>query len=355
MQGRDKEPNQEMLQHKQTKRFSVFEGPHGQHDVVNQTVELVEHLQCGVLQRKCVCKEHLRCDDHFTDYFICFQCKDPLRSGKRAIYCSACMYSLCHSCSQKWVTTRPSRLIFSAHGDTCFSESFCRTIETPNGTLFWGHVDNFAGVHAMLSSYFGGSCHQERVQYQITYGEEKTINGVEFAGARDVISTLESDDMVVVIDVTGIESRPLDGRCDSSTLKGKVGHVIFEKVLHNPQFLSLFEKLSGVCVARNGTPLPVSPSPVFPRYTYELWDWCEDPQASCDESDVYRKRCQNSVFLGVPTQGGYLSDQFQSDGDYNRGPVFCWKKDIEAVSIVVNELTNLFNQHYPFTPLLTSL
>jgi hypothetical protein len=309
-------------------------------------------LPCGVLQRKCVCKEYLRCDDKFTDYFICFQCKDPLRSGKRAIFCSACMYSLCSVCSRNWIETRPSHLIFSAHGDTCFSESFCETIDTPNGTLFWGHVDNFAGVYAMLSSYFGGTCHQQRIQYQVTYGEEKTINGVAYAGARDVITTLESDDMCVVIDVTGIESRPLHGHCDPASRKGKVGHIIFEKVLNNPQILKVLEKLSGVCVARNGTPLPVSDNHRSPNYTYELWDWCEDPQASCDESDVYRKRCQNSVFLGVPTQGGHFSDRYHSDGDYNEGPVFCWKKDIEAVSVVINELTNIFIEHYPRLPLL---
>jgi hypothetical protein len=265
------------------------------------------------------------------------------------------MYALCDTCSLNWMTTRPSHLIFSAHGDTCFSESFCQTIETRQGTLFWGHVDNFAGVYAMLSSYFGGSCHQERIQYQITYGEEKTINGVEYAGARDVILTLGSDDMVVVIDVTGIESRPLNGQSDPAAIKGKVGHVIFEKVLNNPQILMIIEKLSGVCVGRNGTPLSVSESQLSPLYTYELWDWCEDPQASCDESDIYRKHCQNSVFLGVPTQGGHLSDQFHSNGDYNEGPVFCWKKDIEAVSIVVNELTNIFIEHYPLAPLLPSI
>jgi hypothetical protein len=313
-----------------------------------------EILILGETFRRCKCKEYLKCDERFVDYFICFECKLPLNSGERSLFCDACLYALCSLCSERKILNRPSRLIFSAHGDTCFSESFCHPINTSQGTLYFGQVDNFAGVYALLSSYFGGSTHEHRIQYHITYGEEKLINGLEYAGAREVIATLEPDDMVVVIDVTGIASRSLDGRISPTAYKGALGHVVFEKVLNNQQVLNVLKKLSGQCVARNGIPIPGLPSTTTSSstYTYETWDWCEDPQASCDESDIYRKHCQNTVFLGVPTQGGHLAEMYHSDGDYNEGAVFCWKKDIEAVSVVVKEMTNIFIEHYPCCPVL---
>jgi hypothetical protein len=321
------------------------------HTVTNTVAQ--EILVIGQTFRRCECKEYLKCDERFSTYLICFDCKAPLISGQRSLFCDSCLYALCSTCSYRKIQNRPSRLIFSAHGDTCFSESFCHPIGTSQGTLYFGHVDNFAGVYALLSSYFSGSPHEKRIQYNITYGEEMTINGVDYAGARDVLNTLESDDMVVVIDVTGIATRPLDGHLSPTAYKGTLGHVVFEKVLNNPQVLSVLNRLSGQCVARNGIPLPGlhSLATSTSRYTYETWDWCEDPQASCDESDIYRKRCQSSVFLGVPTQGGHLTE-YHSDGDYNEGAVFCWKKDIEAVSIVIKEMTNIFIEHYPFCPVL---
>lgn len=340
---------------KPTKKFSIFDPfskniEESKNEEIKKNNEInVNELELGTTMRKCECKEYLKCSDQFTDYYIYFQCKYPLISGEKSLYCDGCMYALCGRCTQQYIKERPSRLVFSAHGDTCFEESFCHPIETPHGVIYWGHMDNYAGVYSMLSSYFGGSRHQQRIQYNITYGEEMLTNGIEYAGARDVIKTLMTDDMVIAIDVTGIESRPLTG---PNEIKGTLGHVVFEKVLNNPRILSMISRLSGKCVAKNGIPIQVPLQTIYSSpYTYEIWDWCGDPQASQDESDIYRKHCRNTMFLGVPTQGGNYSEDYHSDGDYNEGPVFCWKKDIEAVSQVINELTNMFVESYPVCPI----
>ena len=120
-------------------------------------------------------------------------------------------------------------IVFSAHGDTCFGESKCQHVPLSHGAIFYGEMDNFAGVHAMMQAYFSGSMPSGRVQCQVTHGEEKATNGVFYAGAREVMTTLKPRDFVAVIDVTGCSGRSvsLDAVLAAPHVKG---HVVIEKV-----------------------------------------------------------------------------------------------------------------------------
>lgn len=76
-------------------------------------------------------------------------------------------------------------------------------------------------------------------------------------------------------------------------------------------------------------------------FTFEIWHECNDPQADQDETDAYRETQEDVIFLGLPTVGGSYRD-CNSSGDYNAGGVFCWKRDIEAMSSFIVKLSNVF-------------
>jgi hypothetical protein len=233
-------------------------------------------------------------------------------------------------------------IVFSAHGDTCFGESSCLHVPDSNGGLLFGHVDNAAGVFAMMKAYFSGKLPPKNVQCQVTYGEEKTINGVHFAGARDVMTSLQPHDFVAVIDVTGSCPRPVNQ--DTIRNAGKVkGHVVIEKIRNNQKVLDLLACLRGRRTHMSGTPVGEcdgSDDEDVP-YTYETYNFCNDPQAFIDETDAYRETQTNTVFLGLPTRGG-SAGHLSSDGDYNAGPVFCWQNDIDALSLLIIDIANAF-------------
>ncbi len=245
--------------------------------------------------------------------------------------CARCEYDLCRECA-----TRLPHIVFSAHGDTCFGESACTLVPGSQDALYFGHVDNFAGVYAMMTAHFSGRLPPKRVQCQITYGEESQ----DFAGAEEVMEKLRPHDFVVVIDVTGQSARSVD-RDNVSNASNLIGHVVFEKVKHNENVMRLLMRLPGRLLTVDGCDAIPCDDPTPPPYTYEIWHGCNDPQASEDESDAYGRTQKDVVFLGVPTSGGRHAD-LKSDGDYNDGPVFCWKKDVEAVTHVVIDLANLF-------------
>lgn len=48
-------------------------------------------------------------------------------------------------------------------------------------------MDNFAGVQAMMMAYFSGKMPQSGVHCKVTWGEEGDDDGVDFAGAREVM------------------------------------------------------------------------------------------------------------------------------------------------------------------------
>lgn len=248
-------------------------------------------------------------------------------------------FAVLHRCAAA-AAKRPS-IVHSAHGDTCFGESNCVHVPESNGALFYGHMDNASGVHALMKAYFSGGFPPDRVQSKITYGEEKAMNGVYFAGAREVMQFLKPDDLVVVIDVTGACSRSVSE--DTIRNADKIrGHVIIEKVQRNEKILALLRLLPGLCMAVSGIPTPESGHDQEDySYTYEIYHHCNDPQAFEDETDAYKETQKNTFFIGIPTTGG-SAGELTSDGDYNAGPVFCWKSDIEAVSMLLVDLANVF-------------
>ena len=235
-------------------------------------------------------------------------------------------------------SAHPPQIVFSAHGDTCFHESTCLYVPGSGDALYFGHMDNFAGVFALMSAHFSCMLPKNRVQCRVTHGEESG----KFEGAREVMVVLRLQDFVVVIDVTGQCPRKVN-EVTVTEAPRVIGHVLFEKVSHNEKILRLIEKLPGQLIAIDGVPqsAPYSNDLTPPPYTYEIWHHCNDPQATLDETDAYLETQENVVFLGVTTTGGVWKGM-ESTGDYNAGPVFCWKRDIESVSRAVVDLANVF-------------
>lgn len=118
-------------------------------------------------------------------------------------------------------------------------------------------------------------------------------------GARNVAATLKAADIVIVIDVTG-----------TPTDKDFVIEKCFNK--------SLRKFITKALESHR------------PSLSFDIYPGCPDPVCSQDETDVYRKVTDFVFFLGVPVRGG----------DYNGGPVYCWKKSIDAISEAVIALTN---------------
>ena len=209
-------------------------------------------------------------------------------------------------------------------------------------------MDNFAGVSALMAAYFSAQLSSTRVHCKVTYGEEKAINGVFYAGALEVAKELKADDFVAVIDVTGVSARAVNSENVRNSPKVK-GHVCIEKVRRNPVTRTLLRYVSGCMIAEDGQPVPGLSQQVIDRapYTYETYTFCDDQQADADESDAYRRTVSgvNAVFLGLPTCGGDYG-RYQSGGDYNIEPVFCWQRDIEAMTLLIIDLSAAFVEHY---------
>jgi hypothetical protein len=170
-------------------------------------------------------------------------------------------------------------LVISCQADTRFREH--RLEKLPGGVLS-GHLDNFAGVHAVMLAYFSGRLLSAGVRIELTYGEE-----TGFTGAYEVLQTLRGWDVVVVVDVSG-----------SPTDKD----FVVEKCSHPRMRQLVVKALAGM--------------------SYDLHADCRDPVCGLDESDVYRDACPMTCFVGVPVVGG----------DYNAGIVRCRERSIEMVA-----------------------
>jgi len=170
-------------------------------------------------------------------------------------------------------------LVISCHADTGFRSHRLRV--RSDGTVR-GNLDNFAGVHAVMTAYFSGRMNVRDLRIELTEGEE-----TDFGGARRVARTLRPEDMVIVVDVTGVRTRKdfTIEKCEHESLR---------------QFLE--SALQGM--------------------RYSLYTGCPDPIANEDETDVYREVCTRVCFIGIPCVGG----------DYNDGPVRCRLRSIQAVS-----------------------
>jgi hypothetical protein len=169
-------------------------------------------------------------------------------------------------------------LVISCHADTCFREH--RLERHPGGVV--GHLDNFVGVHAVMTAYFSGRLPTRGVRIELTYGEEQGC-----FGAYEVMKTLSEDDVVIVVDVTGT---PTDG------------DIVVEKCSDREMNALIRRCLEGM--------------------EYDLHADCPDPVQTADETEVYCRRCPMTCFLGIPVRGG----------DYNSGPVFCADRSIRAAA-----------------------
>lgn len=170
-------------------------------------------------------------------------------------------------------------LVLSAHADTGFDAH--RLQRRDDGTLY-GHLDNFAGVHAVLRAYFSGGLDRGNVRIELTEAEE-----TDMGGAYRVRATLDPDDLVVVVDVTGAETA-----ADFTIEKCRLPELA--------EFLTL--ALEGL--------------------DYELFEDSPDPVSVEDECDVYAETQPFTCFLGIPVTGG----------DYNAGEVGCREASLAAAA-----------------------
>jgi len=170
-------------------------------------------------------------------------------------------------------------LIISCHADTGFSRhKLCRR----GPGLVHGHLDNFAGVYAVMSAYFSGRMNTDSVRIELTEGEEANS-----AGAHRVMNSLSPNDTVIVVDVTGTETER---------------DFTIEKCKDNSLSQFLIQALKGL--------------------KFDLFKNCPDPIADEDEVDAYLELCAKVCFLGIPCFGG----------DYNDGPVSCHLRSIKSAS-----------------------
>ena len=170
-------------------------------------------------------------------------------------------------------------LVISCHADTNFRE---QTLCKLPGGLVEGHLDNFAGVHAVMKAYFSGKMSSLGVRIELTYGEEQGL-----LGAKEVAKTLKPSDIVLVVDVTGTPTQK---------------DFVVEKC-RDPRLRKLLKK-------------------AFRGLSYDLYADCPDPISTCDEVDVYSKICELTCFIGVPVTGG----------DYNAGVVRCRARSLDAIA-----------------------
>lgn len=181
-------------------------------------------------------------------------------------------------------------LVFSCHADTGFES---HSLKRLNDGLMQGQLDNFIGVYSMMKAYFSGRLNKDYVRVELTYDEEG-----EFAGAYEVMETLSGDDVVFVVDVTATPT---------------TADVVFEKCC-NPELQRFISRaLDGL--------------------SYDLYDYCPDPVASSDETDVYSEKVRRTCFLGVPVFGG----------DYNAGAVMARQDTPDKVAEVICRLVEAFD------------
>jgi hypothetical protein len=189
--------------------------------------------------------------------------------------------------------------VISCHADTGFPSH--RLTRLPGGVAK-GHLDNFAGVHAVMTAYFSGRLCGPDVRVELTHGEE-----VDMAGAREVCTSLDPADTVLVVDVTAAPA-PVD--------------FTIEKCADPGMRRFVRTALKGM--------------------RYRLYAGCPDPVAQCDESDVYRTRCRHVCFLGIPCHGG----------DYNAGVVRCRLRHIQQSAEAICRLVEHYQSARNTNPVL---
>jgi hypothetical protein len=154
-----------------------------------------------------------------------------------------------------------------------------------------------------MQAYFSGDLPQDRVRIEITYGEETGM-----VGAQEVAQTLGPTDVVIVVDVTGTRT---------------TSNVVIEKCKNNRLRLFLQDVMKH-------TDIP-----------HKIYKGCPDGICTMDETDVYSFVTEYTFFLGLPVRGG----------NYNAGPVYCFKADIDDLSrsliVITREILNNFTVPIP--------
>lgn len=182
------------------------------------------------------------------------------------------------------------KFVISCHADTGFHS---HRLKRKEGGVFYGHLDNFVGVYAVMNAYFSGRMNLPTIRIELTYGEETNMEG-----AHEVLRTLSSNDVIVVVDVTGTKTNR---------------DFTIEKCASSKMQTFVKQALEGM--------------------SYELYEGCPDPVADEDECDVYTEKLQNVFFLGIPCQ----------DGDYNAGEVSCRESSVSAATEALIRLALAFN------------
>jgi hypothetical protein len=180
--------------------------------------------------------------------------------------------------------------IISCHADTGFHNHRLRIDGNGN---YYGHLDNFIGVHTVMNAYFSGDLDYPNVRIELTYGEE-----TDMEGAYQVLETLDVNDMVIVVDVTGAETD---------------ADFTIEKCSDPGMKFFVTDSLQGL--------------------SYDLYEDCPDPVADEDESDVYREKISKVCFLGIPCSGG----------DYNAEMVTARKSSVDAASRALIQMAKAFS------------
>lgn len=80
-------------------------------------------------------------------------------------------------------------LIISCHADTGFTS---HRLTLKGDGLVYGHLDNFAGVHAVMNAYLSGGFDSDQVRIELTEAEE-----TDFGGAYRVLRSLTPEDVVI--------------------------------------------------------------------------------------------------------------------------------------------------------------
>ncbi len=170
-------------------------------------------------------------------------------------------------------------LVISCHADTGFRFHQLTKLDRD---VVEGHLDNFAGVYAVMQAYFSGKFQEDYAHIALTYGEED-----DMAGAEEVLDTLRKHDVVIVVDVTGTKTKQ---------------DFVIEKCSDKKFFEALQEILKGM--------------------SFDIYEDCPDPIATEDEVDVYSEECPYTCMLAIPCWGG----------DYNEGVVKAKEASIQAVA-----------------------
>jgi len=181
------------------------------------------------------------------------------------------------------------RLVISCHADTGFKG---HRLRLDRSGLFYGHLDNFVGVYAVMKAYFSARLDRPHVRIELTHGEE-----TDMAGALEVLRTLRPADVVIVVDVTGTPTE---------------ADIVIEKCRNAGLRRFIRKALAGL--------------------SFDLYTGCPDPVSDLDESDVYRQRCKQVLFLGIPCWGG----------DYNRGRVYCRPASIDTAAEALCRIAEQF-------------